>query len=628
MNPAKTTQIVCKALPIHGTSKDMTKPTTFKLAMVLFTTLALGGCGTDPYSGDSTAFDASAAVTETATNTATKTVTTTITTTATDTSIVGPDAGSPDVPSAPASGVYDMYVSVAPVRQLDLVFMIDNSPSMAPKQAKLNAQFPKLIDALKNPNDGTLPDLRVAIIDSDLGTGGAYDNGPCGPNLNNGWSNYGDQGHFRMINGKACGMSDDSQRWIEYTKGFPVNYTGDINNVFGCLAGGLGTLGCGEEHSLQAFEFALVAAGVGNDQQQKDFLRPTAYLGLVFLSDEDDCSAALNDGMFGDLDSLKWESASLRCATRAHKCNGQNLTVTPPGYPTTAAFSTALTNCEARLDKDGQTPDSCPNQTDGSNYTDTSVPTACNPLKSIRRLAAEIKSLKSNPDEQIFVAGIFGFPTASADWSTARYKIDLIPNPNTQDISHPQIYDYWPICYDPSHVPANPNVYDTTAASWGATGGLRMSAFIDQFGTNGLKSSICEADFTGAMQKIGQAMAGKMQNLCVPYKLLDTDLPTPGLQPSCTVNYMIPTVDPNNTVILVESAPLPQCPAGALNGTVAQDCWQLTSDSNRCLINGQLVNTLRTANEIASVPLTPGTTIHMQCQVCDDADTRPGCSSY
>jgi len=52
---------------------------------------------------------------------------------------------------------------------------------MAPKQEKLKAQFPKLIAALKDPSDGPLPDLRIAIIDSDLGTGNAYPNGACGP---------------------------------------------------------------------------------------------------------------------------------------------------------------------------------------------------------------------------------------------------------------------------------------------------------------------------------------------------------------------------------------------------------------------------------------------------------------
>jgi len=253
----------------------------------------------------------------------------------------------------------DVYISVSPVRQLDLVFMIDNSPSMAPKQAKLQAQFHNLLTALEDPTDGTLPDLRVAIIDSDLGTNGAYSSGSCGPKtLPDGTvSNYGDLGRFQMIGAQACGVTDPKALWLEYAKGQPSNYTGDINDVFACLAGNLGTLGCGEEHQLQAFEFALVAKGIGNETQQA-MLRSSAYLGLVFLSDEDDCSAASNDGMFGDKPELAGESASLRCSTRAYTCNGTNLTTAPPGYPTTAAFQTAFTNCSARTD-------ACPDAIDG-----------------------------------------------------------------------------------------------------------------------------------------------------------------------------------------------------------------------------------------------------------------------
>jgi hypothetical protein len=48
------------------------------------------------------------------------------------------------VTDAPAdnANVENLYRVVAPVRDFDLVFMIDNSPSMAPKQDKLKAQFP------------------------------------------------------------------------------------------------------------------------------------------------------------------------------------------------------------------------------------------------------------------------------------------------------------------------------------------------------------------------------------------------------------------------------------------------------------------------------------------------------
>src|ERR1035437_6569289 len=49
----------------------------------------------------------------------------------------------------------DIYISVARNRELDLVFMVDNSPSMYPKVSKMNAQFPKLIEALRDTTDKT-----------------------------------------------------------------------------------------------------------------------------------------------------------------------------------------------------------------------------------------------------------------------------------------------------------------------------------------------------------------------------------------------------------------------------------------------------------------------------------------
>jgi hypothetical protein len=518
----------------------------------------------------------------------------------------------------------DMYITVAPQRQLDLVFMVDNSPSMAPKQAKLNAQFPTLINALKDPIDGTLPDLRVAIIDSDLGTGGQYSSGSCGPKtLPDGTvSQYGDMGRFQMIGGTACGVTSANATYLETKGNIGINFTGDINTVFACLAGNLGTLGCGEEHQLQAFEFALVAGGLGavNDAQHT-MLRDNAYLGLVFLTDEDDCSAALSDGMFGDKPDLRGESASLRCATRSHQCNGKNLTETPPGYPTTAAFTAPLSACAARTD-------ACPNPTDGTGSTDTSVPTDCSPLKDYRRLADEIKSLKSDPDHQILVAGIFGWPL-DGDMASAQYKIDQIPNPNTADTAHTTVFDSWPVCYDPGHMPASADTYDPAAAGWGATAGLRNAAFVDEFGGNGLKFSICQPDFSASMKVIGDTVAKKLQNLCLDYQLVDTDLVTPGLQPDCRVVYRTPHVDPNDNYVtyLEDPTSLPMCKPTDTSATITTDCWQLTIDRDKCPVNGQLVQVLRTAAEIAQGPLTTGTKIGMNCRTCPalSSPAIPGC---
>jgi hypothetical protein len=530
--------------------------------------------------------------------------------------------------SAPRSGVgqqFDAYMSVAPGWKLDLVFMIDDSPSMGPKAGKLGGQLPEMLAALKDPSDGSYPDLRVAIIDSDLGTAGAYPTGPCGPNDSG--SGYGDVGNFQMRGAAGCGANPDAL-WLEYTAGKPVSFgrTMDIRLVFACLAGNLGTAGCEDEHQLQAFEFALVAQSLHQSQNgglQNTFLRPNAYLGLVFLSDEDDCSAATNDGMFGDKPELRGESPSLRCATRAHECNGVNLTDVPPGYPTSARLEADFAGCAARTD-------ACPNGSDGDSGTDTSGPTRCSPLKDVHRLAEEIKGLKANPDEQILVAGVFGWPRdgrdGRPDMASAKYKIDLVPNPDTGDAAHPQIWDYWPVCYDPDHEPKTADTFDAEAWGWGARGGLRMSAFIDEFGENGRKYSICERDFSAAMKLFGYS-AGRPAFFCVDAKLMDVDLVTPGIQTDCRAVYRVPQLDPATGLVAYMESPrsLPPCPPDATPQTIAEDCWQLVDDHSKCWQYGHLVNFMRTAAEIDNGPLAEGTKLGIQCWTCADSTSGPGC---
>jgi hypothetical protein len=305
----------------------------------------------------------------------------------------------------------------------------------------------------------------------------------------------------------------------------------------------------------------------------------------------------------------------LRCYTRSHQCGGANLSDTGPGYPTTQAFSAPLTQCSARTD-------ACPNPTDSSGNagTDTSKPTSCSPLKDIKQLADHIKGVKSSPD-QILVAGIFGWPLNDRDLATAVYKIDSVPNP-TADPAHPTVFDSWPICYDPSHMPTSNAAFDATAAGWGATAGLRNAAFVDQFGANGLKFSICQPDFSSPMSMIGDVFPKRYQPLCIAGTLVDVDAAAPGLQPDCLVVLSTPTVDPSDSskVIFRDSSPLPACPAGSGNGTVANTCWQLTLDILSCPGSGQLVRLLRSASDLASGSLPAGTILRAQCQICPTCD--------
>ena len=486
-----------------------------------------------------------------------------------------------------ASSSVSFRVSVTSLRQLDMVFMIDNS-GMAPKVTKMNAQFPKLIAALEDPTDGTLPDLRIAIIDSDLGTGNAYSSGSCGPKTmpDDTISPYGDLGRFQMPGAAYCGVTNASATYLEYARGRPVNFTGDISTVFGCLTDNLGIYGCGEEHSLQAFEFALLS----NAGEGRLMLRPNAPLALIFITDEDDCSAATNDGMFGDKPELHGESASLRCATRAHQCNGMNLTTPPPGYPTSASFSAPFSTCAARTD-------ACPSALDGDTATDTSQPTECSPLRSVKRMADGIKSLKANPNEQIMVAGIFGWPLSEADMATATYKIAPVPNPNAADTAHPTVFDLWPICYDPTRKPENSTDFDGAAWGTGAEPGLRLSAFVDEFGKNGLKFSICQTDFTATMSQIGAKLAQQVSNRCLPASFAS--------YASCTAHYLVPCSPPNNTTDYT-------CQAEAVTSCDASpklpSCYTLVPDAPPCATGEFLVQ----GDSGSALPL--GTLLEFTCQ--------------
>ena len=291
----------------------------------------------------------------------------------------------------------------------------------------------------------------------------------------------------------------------------------------------------------------------------------------------------------------------------------------PPGYPTHAAFTANFDDCAARTD-------SCPNPTNltdpaTAKSTDTSVTDpGCSPLKDVKLLAEEIKSLKPSDPDKILVAGIFGWPRQRQ--APLPYKIDLIPNPTylPGTTAKEKIYDYWPICYDPSFPPRS-DAFDAEAAGHGATGGLRLSAFVDEFGANGLKFSICEPDFTEAMSGIGNALAGRMDNFCIDYKLVDSDGNTPGLQPACYVTYRNPVVDGTTGKVTgwaEGKQPIPQCPANATPDTIQADCWRLATDTGKCRINGQHFNLVRSRSAMNLGPLPADTRVELRCRTCPD----------
>jgi hypothetical protein len=203
-------------------------------------------------------------------------------------------------------------------KDVDLLFLIDNSNSMEPKQNNLQRNFPRFIEALRSEKLGPvapgapctasnrsgckIPNVRIGIISSDLGAGNFSFNTCEVPG--------GDGGRLKVGPGKMSppGCPTPKDPWIMYSEGPGGTIVTNVQNAksadpveqvkeaFSCVAY-LGAGGCGFEHQLESAKRALEGCQYPNAacKTNPGFIRPDAYLAIVFVTDEDDCSARKGD---------------------------------------------------------------------------------------------------------------------------------------------------------------------------------------------------------------------------------------------------------------------------------------------------------------------------------------------
>ena len=246
-------------------------------------------------------------------------------------------------------------------RDIDLVFVIDNSGSMNEEQLSLAANFNRFINVLENI-EGGLPNVRIGVVSTDTGAG--PNNGGTGCSAN------GDNGGLRT--NPACGVSNAFIEDIEGANGTRMtNYTGNLSDTFSCLAT-LGINGCGFEQPLESIKRALDGSNPANN----NFLRENAFLAIIIVSDEDDCSV-YNSTMFdttqNDPNAPLGALSSFRCFEFGVQCE--------PDDPRTPG---PRQNCVPR---------------DDSNY-----------MTPVMEYVDFVKSLKEDTS-QIIVGGIIGNPT-------------------------------------------------------------------------------------------------------------------------------------------------------------------------------------------------------------------------
>jgi hypothetical protein len=392
---------------------------------------------------------------------------------------------------------------VNPVRKLDLVFVVDNSSSMTEEQDNLRKNFPDFMKELTQIQGGA-PDMRIAVISSNVGAGQKPPSAECNVG--------GDRGKFQV---KPECMLGTGVNYLTVDGMGKTNFEAlgglaKLPDVFSCMAN-LGTGGCGYEHQLLSLYFALDNK---TNETNKDFIRDDAYLGVVILSDEDDCSADPTADFFES--AIAGQAGSFRCSVKGHVCNDMAIPLMP--------FETPLAQCKPYV-----------RQANEMNSRLIDVPVFVDFLKN---------TVKKGRSEKILVSSVIGW----SDDANAKYSVIERPA-RTGGME----LDTGPICQ--------------TANTGTAAPGIRLHSFTKSFEFNTIHP-ICSPDLKAAMSEIGKKLRSILENTCVTAPLYDTKESTPEIEADCQVLDQVPVGGGKYK----EQAILP-C---SLNK--GSPCWELIAD--------------------------------------------------
>jgi hypothetical protein len=204
-----------------------------------------------------------------------------------------------------------LTLKAVPNPDLDLLFVIDDSPSMADKQEALKSAFPAFVAQLQ-ALPGGLPNVHLGVVSSDMGTKGSAVATP-GPSVgqvgSGGCSGTGKAGALQAQSTQLMAGA----KFIEQRRDGTKNFTGALADVFAQNAS-LGAGGCGFEQQLAGMRAALT------NPVNAGFLRDRANLAAIVLTDEDDCSirdpivlSATDTTTFGALQSFRCTKFGVEC---------------------------------------------------------------------------------------------------------------------------------------------------------------------------------------------------------------------------------------------------------------------------------------------------------------------------
>jgi hypothetical protein len=469
--------------------------------------------------------------------------------------------------------------------EIDLLFMIDDSPSMASMQQKLFAQLPMFMQVLQSLPMGP-PSLHVAVVSSDMG---------AHSDANIGCTELGDYGAFHYA---PEGMCTDTtlaagSTYITETDGL-ANFTDPIATVFQCIAL-LGDKGCGFGHQLASIDRALGADGNGPPPVATGvFLRPEAYLDIVILTNEDDASAPENTTIFslnGHPQNMTNPDGPLASYRQKGGPRSPHLCQDPTSATPSAYITEPLT-----IPSDAQGTATAPtlnlwNCKDNDSGSSAFIP--------VSKFVSDIKALKPDPDNQILVSGIIGPPTP--------VEIGWYPPSNGQDLAPGELWpDEMHSCGAQGDEKVSPNATEfTTDGSFGDPG-IRLAGFLNAF-PNSVVASVCDASYAQSMANIATNLAALITPPCITGEIQNDTMGNP----MCSVIEHITDLQGDRTDVALQNC--------AENGN-QPPCWSLTAGAMNC--NGAQLNITDTSNTNSA-----SESVAITCSLQLPAGADGGCAS-
>lgn len=425
-------------------------------------------------------------------------------------------------------------------KDVDILFVIDNSTSMSPKQKALGQQIPAFIKKIV----ATGASYHVGVVNTDVGSLPPPGTPFSGTNEDRCNTLLGQDGKLQAdacttrVGGKysaeftaACNtLCPDpkfvpSGKFIAQELGLPPNVPSlkdamgneiGPEKAFQCIAL-VGDSGCGVESPLESMKRALDDHLADN----KGFLRPNSVLAVIFITDEDDCSvqiaqrANLNPGSMSCPPGTA--DPDYKCYNLDYRCIAKNLQCDQP-----LSTPGVKTNCKER--------------------TDTF-------LESVDKYVKFLSSKKTK--DKLVLAGIWtpsllDFNSGMSTQGKLEIDTEVAGDTATQYLN--RAYRAKAACYNPDPM------LTTDIKGYIGQAQLRLSSFIRKFDKDVyVERSICDVtNYPVVLDQIATAITNKAEQSCLEVK---PTLSSAG-EPLCLVGTVSTTQDN-----ALPDAFFPQCSA-------------------------------------------------------------------